>query len=402
MNEDPRPRRATDGIDWAASAVPRETVPEGGTPAPAAPPPRASTRSRFAVPLTATLAGLLGAIVGGAMVTRLSGDDDTPAPADPGVRELVSVELSSAIADTAAKGRLGVVKLISTRTSGGTTESDVGSGVVVDASGHVVTNAHVVLGTETLKVVLPDGSERPAVLVGHDYPFTDIAVVLIGPGGATPLAVGDSRTLAPGQTVVAIGNPLAEFTASVTTGVISGVDRVRVFDAYRYTNLIQTDAALNSGNSGGALLNLRGEFIGMPTAVLRETRNRAGVEGIGFALPSELVMSVAKGIIEASGAYPRPALGIEHTDLAPEIAVRLGRRADLKGAFVSSIEPAGPAATAGIQQGDVITSIGGTELSRDEPLLNALAKYEPGASVKVVLNRNGRIIETEVRLGRKS
>jgi 2-alkenal reductase len=295
-----------------------------------------------------------------------------------------------------------VIKIESTRRGTGGIEQDVGSGVILDREGHILTNAHVVLGTESLRAILPDGTERPAILVGHDYPFTDLAVLQVGPGNLVPMAIGDSSALQLGETVVAIGNPLAEFEGSVSLGVVSGLNRSRLHDGVLQPDLIQTDAALNNGNSGGALVNLQGELVGIPTSVLRQTRTGQAVEGIGFALPSNRVIQVARGIIAAGGQYPRPSLGIEHMDLTPEVLSRAPRLGTDRGALVTQVAASGPGASAGIQPGDVITRIGEYDIDSRRPLLNALMEYEPGQSVRVVLNRNGRIIEVEVRLGKRN
>lgn len=401
-------RRATDGLDWRQSPGSRPLddpfppLPSGSAGAP--PPPDNRRGGGFGigtlvgVALTAAIgAGLLSAILVGRFDNNDTSDDgDTSV--QPGSSQSVSVEQTSAIADVAANWRSSVVRIESTKTNGGTVEHDVGSGVVIDAQGHIITNAHVVLGTDSLKVILSDGEERPAILVGHDYPFTDLAVLQIGPGNLNPLRIGDSSKLVLGQTVIAIGNPLAEFDGSVTVGVVSGLDRVRVFDAVRQGDLIQTDAAVNSGNSGGALLDLQGNFVGMPTAVLRESRSSAPVEGIAFALPSNRLLEVANAIIANSTSLDRPTLGIDHVDIGLDTTVRLPRLAVSVGALVVTVAKGSPAETAGILAGDVITSLAGKEITVTTPLLNAIADEKPGTTVKVVLNRQGKIIEAEVRL----
>jgi 2-alkenal reductase len=314
----------------------------------------------------------------------------------------VTVQQTSAVAEAAARGRASVVKITSTRRTQSGTEQDVGSGVVIDGQGHIVTNAHVVLGTETLKVFLPDGTEQAAILVGHDSPFTDLAVLQVGPGKAVPLEIGDSAALAPGETVVAVGNPLAEFEGSVSAGVVSGLNRKRTMEGVRQDDLIQTDAALNNGNSGGALLNLKGQFVGMPTFVVRQARSSVPVEGIGFAIPASRVMEIARGIIAAGGPLPRPSLGMDHLDLTPDVSDRLSRVAVDHGALVRAVTQGGPGAAAGIQAGDVITRLAGEEISQDVPLFNVLMRLNAGQTVPVVLNRAGRIIEVEVRLGKRA
>lgn len=349
-------------------------------------------------------AALMGGVLGGAIVALFAGgDSETPTgAAKTATAGRFTVEQTSAVADAAGKGRPSVVRIESTRHTQTGIEQDVGSGVVIDTEGHVVTNAHVVLGTETLKVVLSDGTERPAILIGSDHPFTDVAVLQIAPGNLTPVQVGDSKTLKLGETVVAVGNPLAQFDGSVTVGVVSGLNRVRILDDVRQNDLIQTDAALNSGNSGGALLNLQGQFVGMPTAVLRDAGNgSAAVEGIAFALPSSRLMPIVRGIITAGGSYPRPTIGADTRDLSPDLLTRLPTPAVNEGAIVTAIQQGGPSDGAGIQAGDIITSLDGQAINEDLPLLNALMQHQPGETVKVVLNRNGRIIEANVRLAKR-
>lgn len=395
------PHRATDGLNWRpggpAADEPPGTPPEQATGnAPA---------SAGGVTRVAAVAGGVGAVAGALValaVVFLVDEGATPAetPAD-SQGGSITVEQTDAVSEVAQTARQGVVRIESTRQGGGGLEQDAGSGVVLDNEGHILTNAHVVLGTESLTVVLPDGSERPAILVGHDHPYTDIAVLQIGPNELTPLPVGSSGGTQAGEPVVVIGNPLAEFEGSVTVGVVSGLNRVRVFNGVVQSDLIQTDAAVNSGNSGGALLNLRGELIGIPTAVLREWRGADVVEGIAFALPVDRIMPVALRIIELGDSYPRPTLGIAHRDLSPELASQFGA-ATTEGALVTAVVDDGPAADAGLEPGDVITQVAESAINGQHPLLNALAEHEPGERVRVVLSRGGRIIETEVELATAS
>ncbi|MBI2765007.1 MAG: trypsin-like peptidase domain-containing protein [Chloroflexi bacterium] len=414
MNEEPgsRDRRAIDGLDWGLpppvegherpAPLPPRLVPGPEEPRPRAQTPVAPGMLRYGI--VAGGAALLGGLVAAFAVAAVDGDGGGGATAGQTATapQPLTVQQTSAIADVAAKARPGVIKIESTRRNGSTVEQDVGSGVVIDTQGHVITNAHVVLGTETLRAIMPDGSSRPAILLGHDYPFTDLAVLQIGPGQLSPIEIGDSGALVLGETVIAIGNPLAEFEGSVTVGVVSGLNRKRVYDGVNQDDLIQTDAALNNGNSGGALLNLRGQFIGMPTSVLRQVGSGQPVEGIGFALPSNRVMAVAQGIIAAGGQYPRPSLGLDHVDISPDLMARGQRLATDKGALVTRVAPAGPSSAAGIVSGDIITKVGDQDVGGDALLLNVLESFEPGQTVKVVLNRNGKIIETEVRLAKRS
>jgi 2-alkenal reductase len=345
---------------------------------------------------------LVGGLLAGAIVAALSNGEPASGKAASGTTQVITVEQTSAIAEAAAKARPSVVRITSTKRSGQTTEQDVGSGVVLDTEGHILTNAHVVLNTDSLKVTFADGSERPAVMVGHDFPFTDIAVIQVGLGRLTPLPPGDSSRLRLGEAVLAIGNPLAEFDGSVSVGVVSGLGRIRTFDGVRQDDLIQTDAAVNSGNSGGALLNVEGQFVGMPTAVLRQSRSGTTVEGIAFALPSNRALDIAAGIIAAGGQYPRPSLQADHVDLTPETTLRGARPAVRQGAIITAVTSGGAADDAGIQVGDVLTKVGDYVVDEEHPLFNGLMPYQAGDTAKVVLNRNGRIIEAEVRFAKRS
>lgn len=398
-----RERRPANDGDWSArrpseplDPTPRDEIP--GRPA------HLERPSRWPPLAWAGGGALVGGLIAGVIVALALPADDEPSGSNGGGSSTTSVTVKQddAVIQVAAKARPAIVRIESSRRTAEGIVADVGSGVVLDNQGHVLTNAHVVLNTETLKVFLADGTERPAVIVGHDAPFSDIAVLQIGPTGLSPIEVGDSSALALGQAVVAIGNPLAEFDGSVTVGIVSGINRTRVLDGVRQDDLIQTDAAVNSGNSGGALLNLQGQLVGIPTIVIRQTRNSQPVEGIAFAIPSNRAMEIARAIIAANANYVRPALGIEHLDITDGLAGRFSRLPVNEGAVVATVAPGGPAAQAGIAVGDVITRIGDEDVDQEHPFLNGLMAYRPGDTVKVVLNRNGRIIEADVRLATRS
>jgi 2-alkenal reductase len=227
-------------------------------------------------------------------------------------------------------------------------------------------------------------------------------VLQVGGANLPAIPLGDSSKLQLGETVVAIGNPLSEFSGTVTAGVVSGLNRIRTFDGVIQDDLIQTDAAINSGNSGGALLNLQGQLVGIPTAILRQSRGGASVEGIAFALPINRGMDIARGIISGNGNYPRPSLGLDAQDITPDVLSRLPRLGVDHGALVTAVAVAGPGSQAGIVAGDVITRVGDRDVNTDRLFLNTLTGLKPGDDVKVVLNRNGRIIEVDVKLGKRT
>jgi S1-C subfamily serine protease len=273
--------------------------------------------------------------------------------------------------------------------------SSLGSGVIIDERGYIVTNEHVIHDAVTIGVILYDGEEREATLVGHDWPFTDVAVLKIAEEGLMPLTLADSDALVPGQRVIAVGNSLHEFRSSVTVGVASGVGRRWQRDGIVMEDLIQTDAAVNPGNSGGALINVLGQMVGMPTSVVRFDNGRE-VEGIAFAISSKTIQQVAGEIIE-QGRVTRAYLGVSHIDLTPEIAAARGLAVQ-RGAWVSSVGDGTPADRAGIEVGDVILGMGEHEIRADVPFLNVLMRLQPDETVPMVVSRDGKEFTLDVTL----
>lgn len=261
----------------------------------------------------------------------------------------------------------------------------VGSGVIIDASGYIVTNNHVVADATDNKVLvsLSDGSTVDGKVVGKDQ-LSDLAVVKISTDKKLAVAeLGDSDNLQVGEPAIAIGNPLGlEFQGSVTTGVISALHR-SVDSAEQILSLIQTDAAINPGNSGGALLNADGQVIGINSSKIAKT----GVEGMGFAIP----INEAKPIIEElinTGKVSRPYLGIYALD--KESAAQYGYEMPKDGLYIVKLVENGPADAAGLRSKDLITAIGDTSVSKLSELRQALAKYKIGDTVSVTYERSGQ------------
>lgn len=267
----------------------------------------------------------------------------------------------------------------------------LGSGFVVDPAGFVVTNHHVVAEASEIAVTLHDGTRLPARLVGSDE-ATDMALLKVEAG--KPLAAarwGDSERVQVGDWVVAIGNPFG-LGGSVTAGILSA--RARDIQQGPYDEYLQTDAAINRGNSGGPLYNIEGEIIGVNTAIYSPT---GGSVGIGFAVPS----SLAKPVIEqlkSEGKVRRGWLGVQVQRLTPDIAESLGM-ADPKGALVTSVAPEGPAYRAGIRQGDVITGFDGKPVDQMRQLPRVVATAEIGKSVPMSILRGGRPETIPVTVG---
>lgn len=273
-----------------------------------------------------------------------------------------------------------------------------GSGAIISADGYILTNNHVVEGATKVDVILADGTELPAKVVGTDI-YADLAVLQAKGEMPAVATLGNSDGLKPGETVIAIGSPLGDFVNTVTVGVVSALGRVLdTGQGYQMEDLIQTDAAINQGNSGGPLVNLAGEVIGINTLIVRGSGFSSAVaEGLGFAIPVNTPRAVAEQIIE-KGYVARPYLGIRWLTVTP----RLARSYDLPvdwGAFVSEIGSESPAARGGVQQGDIITRIGDTDLDENHSFINALFSYEPGETIPLEIVRGGQKLEVQVTLG---
>jgi serine protease Do len=269
----------------------------------------------------------------------------------------------------------------------------LGTGMVIDQQGHILTNHHVVGGATKIQVLLASGEEYPAKLVGTD-PKTDLAVVKVEAKGSLPhVTFGDSDKIEVGEWVVAIGHPRG-LDQTVTQGIISAKHRRGINDPSSYEDFLQTDAAINPGNSGGPLLNLSGQVIGVNAAIASQS---GGSEGIGFAIPSNMAIHVARQLI-ARGKVERGWLGVSVQDLTPDIARSLGV-SGTAGALIAEVVKGSPADKAGLRGGDVIVSFGGKEIRDAGALRNAAAGTPAGQDVKVVVSRKGKTSEITVKVG---
>lgn len=278
-------------------------------------------------------------------------------------------------------------------------ESGYGTGIIISEEGYIVTNNHVIVGSDYVKITLIDGTEYPATVVGTDA-TTDLAVLKIEATGLTVVALGDSDKLQVGETVVAIGNPLgSKLAGSVTAGIVSAVGREISTNGYSQ-KYIQTDAAINPGNSGGALVNIRGEVIGINTLKSYLAGYDAygvpiGTEGIGFAIP----INTAKPIIEqliATGSVVRPGIGIsclvDETD-------QFNPPGSPKGVTVVKVTEGGPADVAGLQPGDIITAVDGQEVTTVDELTSILHEHAVGDKVELNVWRKGQNYRAVVVVG---
>jgi serine protease Do len=270
-------------------------------------------------------------------------------------------------------------------------ERGLGSGVVVSADGYILTNHHVVDGAEEIRVELNDGRTLPAKVVGSDAP-SDLAVLKIEATGLPVLPLGDSDRARVGDVALAVGNPLG-IGQTVTSGIISAKGRSTGLSDGSFEDFIQTDAAINRGNSGGALVNASGELIGINSQILSPS---GGSIGIGFAIPSNMAKDVMSQLIQ-TGHVRRGMLGVTIQNVTADLAASLGMN-QARGAIVSGVQPGSPADRAGVRRGDVITAFNGTPVSDNNTLRNAVARTQPGNTATLTVSRDNREQQLRVTL----
>jgi serine protease Do len=276
-------------------------------------------------------------------------------------------------------------------------ERGSGSGFIINSSGQILTNAHVVDGADRVTVILKDGRTFDGKVLGED-PVTDVAAIKIDANNLPTLSVGNSDTLQPGEAVVAIGNPLG-LNNTVTSGIISATGRSGsdIGASDKRVDYIQTDAAINPGNSGGPLLNARGQVIGMNTAIIR------GAQGLGFAIPINTVQRIAQQLI-ATGKVDHPYLGVQMVTLTPELKEKIkngaGDRLNLTaddGVLLIEIVPRSPASVAGLRVGDVIKSINSQPVTKIEEVQKLVENSKIGTKLPIEVERNGQIVQVGVQ-----
>jgi len=278
-------------------------------------------------------------------------------------------------------------------------ERGSGSGFIINASGQILTNSHVVDGADQVTVTLKDGRSFDGKVLGEDA-VTDVAVIQINAQNLPTLTLGNSSDLQPGEAVIAIGNPLG-LNNTVTSGIISATDRssTDIGASDKRVDYLQTDAAINPGNSGGPLLNARGEAIGMNTAIIQ------GAQGLGFAIPINTVKKIAQELI-ANGRVDHPYLGVEMITLTPEIKDRIvgrfGDRVNIitdKGVFLVRIVPQSPAARGGLRAGDIIKSINKQSITKVEEVQKIVENSQIGTPLTIEVERNGTTVNLAVEPG---
>jgi 2-alkenal reductase len=400
-------RPETGATPTAAATVTSATATQAATSTPNV--PSTATTGTIATPTASASGAFATPTTGSAFATPATG---TPTPSGPsalatattGAAPLTGIpaaaEVFERVVDAVGPAVVTVVNKLDPQQ--GFAGEASGSGVVIDAKGYIVTNNHVVQNNSALQVIFSDGRTVNATLVGSDD-ISDLAVLKVEgtvPGVAT---LGDSSKLRPGQMVVAIGSALGDFQNTVTTGVISGLNRKLQRDnGIPMEDLIQTDAAINHGNSGGPLLDLHGDVIGINTAVVRASGQGDVAEGLGFSIPVNTVKTITSQLI-AKGKVPRPYLGVNTRQVTPAMASYFGLR-DERGALldhgvvVTSVTPNSPAETVGIRVGDVILDINGQQIDETNVLANILTHFAVNDKVTMTVVRNSQTIKVPVTL----
>ncbi|HEY3475211.1 MAG TPA: trypsin-like peptidase domain-containing protein, partial [Anaerolineales bacterium] len=317
----------------------------------------------------AGISALTGALAGGVVVYRTLKQNSAGQPGPvPGIipansqpdqtLTLSTTDIQTSITQSVEKVAPAVVTVVGTIPGqltifGPTGDQTIsGTGFFITENGYIITNNHVVEGAQEVAIILSDGTEQQATIVGTDI-YSDIAVLKTDGNVPAVARLGNSDVLKPGESVIAIGSPLGNFKNTVTVGVVSATGRsIDTGNGYQIEDLIQTDAAINQGNSGGPLVNLAVEVIGVNTLVVRSTGSGAIAEGLGFAVPVNTAQAVAEQIIE-KGYFARPYLGISFQPIDPAIAARYDLPAEW-GVYITRVAENSPASLAGVQEGDII------------------------------------------------
>jgi S1-C subfamily serine protease len=358
--------------------------------------PRLHTGAVIALTLLLALVFGVGLFAGWVYGTRSTGGvspSTSPAATIPPVT-ITGNSLDAVREAVVAKVRPSVVQ-VNVVTSNG---NGLGSGVILDSRGYIITNNHVIATAQSIQVVLYDGMSFPAQLVGTD-PLDDLAMLKVTPTSRLIAAtLGDSSKLQVGQEVLAIGNPLG-ITQTVTSGIISALDRA----VSTIPDAIQTDAAINPGNSGGALVDLQGNLVGIPTLTAIDPQFKTPANGVGFAIPSNRVRFIAPQLIETGKVTHtgRAALGIQMTNVDAALAAQ-NQLAVTAGVLIVKITPNSPAAAAGLKPGDVIVQIGKHAVTDVAAFADALMTMNPGEVVAVSLYRGNQQLTVNATLGEAS
>ena len=349
----------------------------------------------------AGISALLGTVAGGLIVFSILETEEpaqeialSPTPAEQVNLSISTAEIQTAITRAVEEVGPSVVTVLADASG----QTVTGSGVIISSQGYLLTNNHVVEGTNRVAVILADGTELPADIIGTDM-YADLAVLQTQGEFPAAAILGNSDTLKPGETVIAIGSPLGDFVNTVTVGVISATGRVLdTGNGFLLEDLIQTDAAINQGNSGGPLVNLIGEVVGINTLVVRGSGfSNTIAEGLGFAIPINTARVIAEQILE-KGYVARPYLGIRWQSINPRIARTFNLPVEW-GIYVSDVLSESPASMSGIKEGDIVTQIGTIVIDEENTYINTLFAHKPGEEVAITLVRGVQQLNIIVVLG---
>ncbi|MBO5868656.1 MAG: trypsin-like peptidase domain-containing protein [Oscillospiraceae bacterium] len=353
---------------------------------------------------------LVAGLVGGVLAGNLSGGDLNMGPTNTtdlyeGQREEVKININQI--DTSklmtpaevyaanVNSTVGITTSITTNLWGHqTTSAASGSGFIISADGYILTNYHVIEGSSSVTVSFFDGTSKSASIVGYEA-NNDIAILKVEAENLVPVIMGDSDKMNVGDSVIAIGNPLGELTFTLTSGIVSALDRDVTTSSGIQMTLIQTDCAINSGNSGGALFNLYGEVIGITNAKYSSSSNaEASIDNIGFAIPMNQVRKIVEGVLK-NGYYSKPYIGVSVTDVSEETQ-SYGLP---QGAAVKTVVEGSPAAMAGLQINDIITLVNDTEITGSNDLVKFVGKANVGDVLKLKVYRMGAYLDLELTVG---
>lgn len=304
------------------------------------------------------------------------------------------------VSDIAAKCGPSVVEITTEAVTSGNSifgqyvQQGAGSGVIFSEDGYIVTNNHVIEGATSISVRTQDGNEYDAQLIGADSQ-TDLAVIKIDASGLTPATIGDSSSLQVGDAAIAIGNPLGELGGTVTSGIISALDREITVEDETMT-LLQTDAAINPGNSGGGLFDANGNLIGIVNAKESST----GVEGLGFAIPIDGALDIIDELIENGSVTSRPALNVSLYDYNSSSNPNRSNMED--GVYIVQVVQGGAADKAGLQQGDRIVSFDGQDVQTSAEVKAILREHKIGDTVPMTVSRDGKNMDVQITLQQQS
>ena len=368
----------------------------------AKPSPRRARRTRTSAAVLAAclVLSLAGGFAGGFAAAKLSGTSSGGTvlyeSSSTGLTGLSAGTQTVNVSDIVAVTAPSVVEITteSVQTNayfGQYVTSGAGSGVIISADGYIVTNNHVIEGASKITVRLSDGSEYNAALIGTDSK-TDLAVIRIDADGLTPAVLGDSDALQVGEFVLAIGNPLGELGGTVTDGIISALSRDVTVEGQAMT-LLQTNAALSPGNSGGGLFNQRGELIG----IVNSKSSGSDVEGLGFAIPVNTAKAVIENLIDYGYVRGRAALGVSLIDIT-DARTAMSYRVQYLGVYVASVTPNSGAAAAGLQAGDCILSANGQKISASSELSAIIDGASIGDQIELEIYRDGSSLNVSVTL----